>query len=110
MITSDADFPSFGFSTWTWSAKNERDNPNMAKSFYAVWTNFTTAKDFSWVEQWRSIEAPDRRTRRFGFFPVITRNRNRLDFSRLMEKDYKKVRDDARKDYNDTVRVSVFDP
>lgn len=86
MITSDADFPSFGFSTWTWSAKNERDNLNMAKSFYAVWTNFTTAKDFSWVEQWKSTEAPDRRTRR------------------LMEKDNKKVRDDARKDYNDTVR------
>lgn len=30
-------------------------------------------------------------------------------YSRLMEKDNKKARDDARKDYNDTVRVSRFD-
>lgn len=45
----------------------------------------------------------------WAFFPVIARKRNRLNFSRLMEKDNKKARHDARKDYNDTVRVSVFD-
>ncbi|KAK0495324.1 DnaJ domain-containing protein [Armillaria luteobubalina] len=57
-----------------------------ARTFYNVWINFVTNKDFSWCDQWNLAEAPDRRVRR------------------LMEKDNKKARDDARRDYNDTVR------
>ena len=50
--------------------------------------NYATEKDFSWVESWNSADAPDRQIRR------------------LMERDNKKIRENARKEYNDTVRVS----
>jgi DnaJ family protein A protein 5 len=68
--------------------------------------NFTTEKDFSWMEQWNLAEAPERRVRRWikvfsslHFLPE--------SWCRLMEKDNKKLRDDARKEYNDTIRVSL---
>ncbi|QRW18381.1 DnaJ domain protein [Rhizoctonia solani] len=44
----------------------------------------STAKDFSWYDSWNIAEAPDRRVRR------------------LMERDNKKARDDAKKEYNET--------
>ncbi|KAF5382061.1 hypothetical protein D9615_004223 [Tricholomella constricta] len=88
MFSADADFPSFGYSTWPWAAvdKNDDHEHEAARLFYAAWVNFATAKDFIWSEQWNLAEAPDRRVRR------------------LMEKDNKKARDDARRDYNDTIR------
>ncbi|KDR76404.1 hypothetical protein GALMADRAFT_121467 [Galerina marginata CBS 339.88] len=85
---SNDDFPSFGFSTWPWTASNKGDI-NSARSFYNVWMNFTTEKDFTWMEQWNIAEAPERRIRR------------------LMEKDNKKLREDSRREYNDTVRSLV---
>jgi DnaJ family protein A protein 5 len=60
--------------------------PEAAKPFYDVWLNFVTSKEFSWTDQWDVSEAPDRKVRR------------------IMEKDNKKSRDDARREYNDTVR------
>ncbi|PPQ91000.1 hypothetical protein CVT25_013925 [Psilocybe cyanescens] len=81
-------FPSFGHSTWQWSASSQADT-DCAKSFYNVWLNFVTEKDFLWMEQWNIAEAPERRVRR------------------LMEKDNKKLREDARREYNDTVRSLV---
>ncbi|KAF8199497.1 hypothetical protein BJ912DRAFT_844738 [Pholiota molesta] len=86
MFESHLEYPPFGFSTWTWSTgkNNTIDNP---RDFYNVWMNFVTEKDFSWEEKWNINEAPDRRVRR------------------LMEKENKKLRDDARKEYNDTIRV-----
>ncbi|KAJ7674172.1 hypothetical protein B0H17DRAFT_1161784 [Mycena rosella] len=83
-LISDADYPSFGYSTWTWVPATK--DSDAARAFYAVWTNFATAKDFAWTDQWNLTEAPDRRVRR------------------LMEKDNKKAREDARREYNDTVR------
>lgn len=50
--------------------------------------NFVTEKDFSWVETWSAADAPDRQIRR------------------LMERDNKKARENARKDYTDTVKAS----
>ncbi|KAG6853795.1 hypothetical protein C0991_001384 [Blastosporella zonata] len=85
MFSADIDYPSFGFSTWLWTAQDKGDD-QQARLFYAAWTNFATSKDFIWSEQWNLTEAPDRRVKR------------------LMEKDNKKARDDARREYNDTVR------
>ncbi|KAF8876738.1 DnaJ domain-containing protein [Infundibulicybe gibba] len=85
-MVSDIEFPSFGHPTWPWAVTNKGEEDTAAKGFYTAWNNFTTAKDFSWMDQWNISEAPDRRVRR------------------LMEKDNKKARDDARRDYTDTVR------
>jgi len=97
-------YPSFGLSTWPWTALKQGDKIS-ARDFYNVWTNFSTEKDFSWMEQWNLAEAPERRVRRY------IRGSSLLAFlsdswSRLMEKDNKKQRDDARKEYNETIRVS----
>ncbi|KAG6909987.1 hypothetical protein DXG01_013987 [Tephrocybe rancida] len=85
MFSADIEYPSFGFSTWTWTSIDKSDN-QQARLFYTAWTNFATSKDFTWSDQWNLTEAPDRRVKR------------------LMEKDNKKARDDARREYNDTVR------
>ncbi|KAG7450990.1 DnaJ-domain-containing protein [Guyanagaster necrorhizus] len=85
-MISDIDLPSFGYSTWTWTPVHKGEESTAARTFYNAWINFVTNKDFSWCDQWNVAEAPDRRVRR------------------LMEKDNKKARDDARRDYNDTVR------
>ncbi|KAF9474678.1 DnaJ-domain-containing protein [Pholiota conissans] len=88
MFESSLEYPPFGLSTWQWSTGKSDDTEN-PRDFYNVWMNFATEKDFSWMEQWNINEAPDRRVRR------------------LMEKDNKKLRDDARKEYNDTIRSLV---
>lgn len=75
------DFPPFG------AAADAHDDT--AKPFYAAWSNFATRKSFAWKEKWRLSEAPDRRVRR------------------LMEKENKKMRDDAIRDFNDAVRSLV---
>lgn len=75
------DFPPFG------AANDTHDTT--AKPFYAAWSNFSTRKSFSWKEKWRLSEAPERRVRR------------------LMEKENKKIRDDAIRDFNDAVRSLV---
>ncbi|PFH46812.1 hypothetical protein AMATHDRAFT_82436 [Amanita thiersii Skay4041] len=84
-FSDDTNYPSFGDSSWSWIASTNHDFQS-AKHFYLAWMNFSTTKDFSWCDKWNVIDAPDRRVRR------------------LMEKENKKVRDDSRKDYNDTVR------
>ena len=58
------DYPQFGDSSWPWAPASKHDAPTAARTFYAFWTNFVTAKDFSWFDQWELIEAPDRRVRR----------------------------------------------
>ncbi|KAJ7352585.1 DnaJ domain-containing protein [Mycena albidolilacea] len=83
-LISDSDYPSFGYAGWTWAPADK--TADGTRTFYAAWTNFATAKDFVWMDQWNLTEAPDRRVRR------------------LMEKDNKKAREDARREYNDTVR------
>ncbi|ROV89331.1 hypothetical protein VMCG_09621 [Cytospora schulzeri] len=75
------EYPPFGSST--------DDYDSVAKPFYSAWSGFATAKSFSWKEKWRLAEAPDRRVRR------------------LMEKENKKMRDEAIRDFNDAVRSLV---
>ncbi|KAL1688644.1 hypothetical protein GGG16DRAFT_115761 [Schizophyllum commune] len=85
LFDPDVTYPSFGYSDRPWATAKSSSEPDV-RSFYTAWTNFATAKDFAWADQWNLNEAPDRRVRR------------------LMEKDNKKARDDGRREYNDTVR------
>ncbi|KAG6820308.1 hypothetical protein H0H93_002395 [Arthromyces matolae] len=85
MFSADIDYPSFGNSTWSWSIDKGSDQPSV-KLFYAAWMNFATSKDFAWSDKWNLNEAPDRRVKR------------------LMERDNKKARDEARREYNDTIK------
>lgn len=57
------EYPPFGLSTWKWATGKQDINDN-PRDFYNVWVNFTTEKDFSWLEQWNINEAPERRVRR----------------------------------------------
>lgn len=75
------DYPTFGSS--------DDDYESVVKPFYAAWAGFSTRKSFSWKDKYRLSDAPDRRVRR------------------LMEKENKKLRDDAIRDFNDAVRFLV---
>ncbi|KAF9896181.1 DnaJ sub C member 21, partial [Lobosporangium transversale] len=74
-------YPSFGSSTTAYDDNSDSD----VKQFYNAWLTFSTQKSFSWCDKYRLSEAPDRRVRR------------------AMEKENKKFRDAARKEFNDTV-------
>ncbi|PGH16081.1 hypothetical protein AJ80_05296 [Polytolypa hystricis UAMH7299] len=70
-------YPSFG----------SKDDPyDDIRPFYSVWGGFSTQKSFSWKDVHRYSEAPDRRVRR------------------LMEKENKRLRDEAIREFNDAVR------
>lgn len=75
------DYPPFG--------NANDDHESTARPFYAAWSNFSTNKSFSWKDKWRLTDAPDRAVRR------------------LMEKENKKLREDAIRDFNDAVRSLV---
>ncbi|OTB12592.1 hypothetical protein K445DRAFT_338123 [Daldinia sp. EC12] len=77
---SPVEYPTFGES---------KDGDSVAKVFYSRWSNFSTKLSFSWKDKWRLSDAPDRRVRR------------------LMEKENKKFREDAARDFNDAVRSLV---
>lgn len=85
--SSQEDFPGFGGHASTWT---KSENGPEVRLFYARWLNFSTSKEFSWVDKWDLSDAPDRRARR------------------LMEKENRKAREDARKGYNDTVKSLVM--
>ncbi|KAI0550890.1 DnaJ domain-containing protein [Xylaria curta] len=76
-----AEYPSFGESA---------DDDTVAKAFYSRWSNFSTRLGFAWKDKWRLSDAPDRRVRR------------------LMEKENKKFREDAIREFNDAVRSLVI--
>ncbi|KAJ9134746.1 DnaJ-domain-containing protein [Pleurostoma richardsiae] len=61
----------------------------VAKAFYNFWSGFSTRKSFSWRDKYHLSDAPDRRVRR------------------LMEKENKKLREDAIRDFNDAIRSLV---
>lgn len=65
------------------------DYANGIRGFYNTWNSFQSVKSFNWMDEYRYSAASDRRTRR------------------LMEKENKKARDAARKEYNETVRRFV---
>ncbi|RGP59863.1 DNAj like subfamily a member 5 [Fusarium sporotrichioides] len=75
------DYPTFGSS--------DDDYENVVKPFYNSWAGFSTVKSFGWKDKYRLSDAPDRRVRR------------------LMEKENKKMRDDAIREFNDAVNFLV---
>lgn len=75
------EYPEFGVDT--------DDYDDVVRPFYAMWTGFGTRKSYSWKDQYRLSDAPDRRIRR------------------LMEKENKKLREDAIQEYNEAVRSLV---
>ncbi|KAL4951820.1 hypothetical protein BDW69DRAFT_33234 [Aspergillus filifer] len=74
------DYPSFG---------SRDDGFEAVRDFYAVWGSFSTKKPYSWKDVYRYSEAPDRRVRR------------------LMEKENKRIRDVAIREFNEAVRSLV---
>lgn len=74
-------YPAFGASTSDYDA--------VVRPFYSGWAGFSTRKTFSWKDKYRLPDAPDRRVRR------------------LMEKENRKCRDDAIREFNDAVRFLV---
>lgn len=61
-MLSDAEYPQFGYSTWSWTSLT---TPSEAvKNFYNAWLNFSTLKEFMWMDLYNTVDAPDRRIRR----------------------------------------------
>lgn len=74
-------YPRFGSSS--------TDYASQIRQFYNSWSGFLTVKSFNWKDEYRYSMAPDRKTRR------------------LMERENKKLRDIAKKEFNETVRSFV---
>ena len=75
------EYPDFGLA--------DDDYEDVVRPFYAAWTGFATRKSYAWKDQYRLSDAPDRRIRR------------------LMEKENKKMREEAIQEFNDAVRSLV---
>lgn len=75
------DYPEFGL--------KEDEYEDIVRPFYSAWSGFSTKKSYSWKDQYRLSDAPDRRIRR------------------LMEKENQKIRDEAIAEFNDAVRSLV---
>ncbi|KIW87371.1 uncharacterized protein Z519_12007 [Cladophialophora bantiana CBS 173.52] len=75
------EYPEFGL--------KDDDYEDVVRPFYAAWNGFATKKSYSWKDQYKLSDAPDRRIRR------------------LMEKENKKIRDEAIQEYNEAVRSLV---
>ncbi|GAC93559.1 hypothetical protein PHSY_001124 [Pseudozyma hubeiensis SY62] len=82
-------FPSFGYSHTPYSTAKGKEaavHQTPAKDFYNVFMNFQSRKSFGWFDKYDLRDAPDRRVKR------------------LVEKENKRARDAARREYNDAVR------
>jgi DnaJ family protein A protein 5 len=75
------EYPTFGH-------KDDEYN-DVVKQFYAAWASFATVKSFSWTDKYRLSEAPDRWYRR------------------RMEQENARIRQDAKREFNDAVRSLV---
>lgn len=87
--------PGFGYSHTPYVHPRGKANEDVplhqvpVRDFYAVWAGFATRKGFGWRDKYRLHDAPDRRVKR------------------AMEKENKRNRDTARREYNDTVRSLI---
>lgn len=75
------EYPSFGHAGDSYE--------DVVRPFYSAWNGFATRKTFSWKDVYHYSEAPDRRVRR------------------MMEKENRRFRDEAIRDFNDAVRSLV---
>lgn len=80
-LSTPEDYPSFGNSYTMYDATD-----GTLKRFYSAFLGFASRRPFNEVDKYRLQDAPDRRVKR------------------LMEKENKRQRDEARKEYNETVR------
>ncbi|OAV96904.1 hypothetical protein, variant [Puccinia triticina 1-1 BBBD Race 1] len=80
-------YPSFGTSGSSYD--HDIDGTRALKHFYSSWTNFATQKSFEWVEPHRTNQQVDRRIKR------------------LIEKENQRERENARREYNETIRSLV---
>ncbi|WFD25811.1 hypothetical protein MNAN1_000777 [Malassezia nana] len=74
-------YPSFGHPMTDYTSGTEP-----VRVFYQFWTQFSSRKSFAWKDQYDVRDAPDRRVKR------------------VMEKENKRARDAARREYNDAIR------
>lgn len=79
--TTNNFYPKFG--------NTDSDYATQVRGFYQSWGSFASVKTFSWKDEYRYSTAGDRRTRR------------------AMEKENKKFRDQAKREFNETVRSFV---
>ncbi|KAK5995807.1 DnaJ-like protein [Cladobotryum mycophilum] len=84
-----ADFEGVDCPDYTTFGSSDDNYEIVVKSFYNTWASFSTRKSFSWKDKYRLSDAPDRRVRR------------------LMEKENKKLRDEAIREFNDAVRFLI---
>lgn len=80
-LSPSVQYPSFGNSGTTYDAPNSE-----LKQFYSAFLSFASRRPFNEADKYRLQDAPDRQVRR------------------LMERENKKARDDARREYNEAVR------
>ena len=66
---------------------SQSDYDDVVHAFYAFWQSYFTRKPYYWVDKYDLRDAPNRRVQR------------------LMEKENKKLRDAAKKQRNETVKV-----
>ena len=78
---AESEYPTFGH-------KDDSYDP-VVKSFYAVWSSFSTVKSFAWKDKYKLSEAPDRWYRR------------------RMEKENRAFRQEGIKEFNEAVRALV---
>lgn len=88
-------YPPFGDSQTPYApppgmTRKERDAQVWVRDFYTSWAEFATAKRFEWISKWDLERGDDRSMRR------------------LMEKENKKIRDDYKREYVDTIKVCRF--
>lgn len=70
-MLSDIEYPPFGYSTWSWTSPT---TPSEAvKNFYNAWLNFSTSKEFTWMDHYNTLDAPDRRIRRSTILIIYAR-------------------------------------
>lgn len=75
------EYPEFGL--------HDDEYDDVVRPFYAAWNGFATKKSYAWKDQYKLSDAPDRRIRR------------------LMEKENKKIREDAVQEFNEAVRSLI---
>lgn len=85
-------YPTFGSSSTPYApppgtTRKQREGQDYVRDFYVVWSEFSTEKRFEWIEEYESERGEDRRIRR------------------AMEKENRKIREEHRKEYIDTVKV-----
>ena len=95
--TSDPYFPTFG-------AKDAVED--VVREFYAYWASFASRKTFAFAEKYNPNDV------RLFLFPhsilTLWQDSYNRQIKRAIEKENKKARDTARKEYNETVRVRLF--